>query len=164
MPSNKRQWVLRVLLLLTLGFIWGNSLLPVRQSLSFSDASAHWLSTFLDPDSPIARFLLENVRKIAHFAEFSLLGVELCLLKGARSRTLCGAAQTLSAGLWIAVADEALQMISARGPRISDVLIDLGGVVHGMLWVLACTALWQYVRQKRTAAPCAAFTETKKGE
>ena len=145
-----------LLLALTLGFIWGNSLLPVHTSLEISGSSAHLLELFLDVSSPFGRFVIENVRKIAHFAEFTLLGIEIYLLHCGGRRSLRGSVWVLSAGLWVAVADEALQLLSQRGPQIGDVLLDVGGVLHGVLWTLAVLSLIGCIRKRRAAKAAAA--------
>ena len=79
--SKKRVWnlLLGVLLAATLCFIWGNSLLPRRDSTELSMGLFNWLRPSLlavGLDWVDEHFL----RKLAHFTEFALLGCELAAL------------------------------------------------------------------------------------
>lgn len=117
-----------VLLALTLVFIWGNSCLS--QDVSGSESGGLY-NLF----SPIFNFIFgEGVithavfRKLAHFSEFLLLGLEVNYLYynlfGAKKEKL---AEIISAGLFVAVIDETIQIFSGRGPAVVDVLIDYSG-------------------------------------
>ena len=133
----KVRWnvVLTVLLVLTLGFIWGNSLLDREESAQVSNG-------FLDRLAPLfEEFGLETeddhwLRKLAHFAEFSALGCELTLLfylnAGVHRRSFlmaCGAA------LLAAVCDETIQYFTGRSAQFGDVLLDLSGAVAAALLI-----------------------------
>ncbi len=90
------------------------------------------------------------VRKAAHFLEYALLGwLTACLAIYLRHRFLPRMPQWLS---WVlptafcllyAVSDEVHQIFSGRGPRVTDVLIDLAGtvcgvcMVHGAVWLVS---------------------------
>jgi len=135
----RKGWVIFVCLLIavTLGFIWGNSLQSRSESKMLSLGVLRLIRPLLD-----AIFSPENVtdhlvRKLAHFAEFGMLGAELILLTHLL-RKLC--VQTvlncLLAGLTAAVIDETIQIFSARGSQAIDVLLDFGGVVTGVFIML----------------------------
>ena len=66
--------LLRLVLIVTLCFIWGNSLLGREDSASLSLGFTAWLHSIGLPVSE------HFVRKSAHFCEFGLLGVETALL------------------------------------------------------------------------------------
>ena len=74
---KKQRIALLIAILLTLGFIWGNSLLSREQS---SDESA-WVLRLVTPVLELfvgkGRVTEHLVRKLAHFTEFALLGFEL---------------------------------------------------------------------------------------
>ena len=75
----------------------------------------------------VARIAEIAARKAAHVFEFFVLA----LLVWALLRLLERKALLLTAvcGLAVAVADEGLQLLSGRGSRVSDVLIDFAGVL-----------------------------------
>lgn len=127
---------LRLTLVATLCFIWGNSLLPGEESAELSGGLASWLNSL---GLPIEGDGL--LRKLAHFAEFGLLGTELTLLLRLRGikgmHNICLSALT---AFFIAAADETIQIFSGRGAQISDVLLDFAGGVTG---ILLCNLLLQ---------------------
>lgn len=127
---------LRLTLVATLCFIWGNSLLPGEESAELSGGLASWLNSL---GLPIEDDGL--LRKLAHFAEFGLLGTELTLLLRLRGikgmQNICLSALT---AFFIAAADETIQIFSGRGAQISDVLLDFAGGVTG---ILLCNLLLQ---------------------
>ena len=131
--------LLILLILLTLAFIWGNSLLPRTESQEISRgllaeicAALETVGLHIDPQND------HWLRKLAHFSEFGLLGVELCLLLWLnRQKSVQGFINCAFAGLAVAVTDEALQLISHRGSQVQDVLLDFAGFVTGLvLWAL----------------------------
>ena len=138
--------LLSLLILLTLGFIWGNSL----KSIPDSQEMSLWLLDLLRPvlDAVFGPETITDhiLRKTAHFTEFALLGAELRLLflllgqRGAQGLT-----NALFAGLAAAVADETIQIFSHRGSQVSDVVLDFSGVLAGAL----LAALAACLRRKR---------------
>ena len=136
-----------LLLIITLAFIWLSSLESASESAEKSEglliAIAPILELFLSAD----RINEHMIRKLAHFIEFALLGGELILLCVIDRRTRPQQViNCLSASLAVAVIDEALQLLSDRGPQITDVLLDFSGAVFGILFVLLIYVL---VRMKK---------------
>ena len=133
----RKRWniVLVLLLVLTLAFIWGNSLISRAESQEISrgllaeicEALEH-VGLHLDPQND------HWLRKLAHFGEFGLLGAELCtlLFLNRRARPQ-GFVNCAFAGLAVAVTDEALQLLSNRGSQVQDVLLDFAGFLTGLL-------------------------------
>ena len=127
--SKFRFRICLFLLVCNLVFIWGNSLLPG----SVSGAISSWLKDtmfwFLSSGSAGTGHGL--LRKLAHFTEFSCLGICFSWLFSMLRRpiglsALCGIA---AAGI-----DEFIQIfVPDRGPGIADVLLDSCGVVFGVL-------------------------------
>ena len=144
--SVRKRWniILGLLVLLTLAFIWGNSLLPRAESQKISRdllaelcAALENVGLYIDPEND------HWLRKLAHFGEFGLLGAELCalLFLNRRARPQ-GFVNCAFAGLAVAVTDEALQLISNRGSQVQDVLLDFAGfavglLLYGTMWMLA---------------------------
>lgn len=132
--KHKEKWLAGVLLVLCLAFIWGNSLLPAEESGQVSGRLSQILAAIFGSWAVEAEWLF---RKLAHFAEFALLG----LLLGWNEILHRGKATVLAAflGLLIAMADETLQLFSAgRAGMVSDVWLDFAGVLGGLclLWLL----------------------------
>ena len=145
-----KRWniILGLLVLLTLAFIWGNSLLPRTESQEISRgllaeicAVLENVGLHIDPQND------HWLRKLAHFGEFGLLGAELCtlLFLNRRARPQ-GFVNCAFAGLAVAVTDEALQLISNRGSQVQDVLLDYAGFLTGLL---LCGLLCGIIGRKR---------------
>ena len=130
-----------ILTALLLVFIWGNSLLPGRISGAFSQWVKDLLSHLFgqpsgDPDT--GHGLL---RKIAHFTEFSCLGMSLFWLFSMLKQKFYF---PLLCGFLVACMDETIQcFIPDRGPAVKDVAIDTAGVAVGIGLLMAGVAIYQ---------------------
>lgn len=133
--TKKRLRLCWLLIILNLAFIWGNSLMPGELSSAFSKLIGRILTFLLGGEMNVVEGQGQGLlRKIAHFTEFSILGVLLSwwvrMLWTSRWKLLllpllCGAAA--------ACIDETIQLfIPGRGPGVRDVLIDTAGVVLGI--------------------------------
>ena len=142
MSYRTKNWltlILVVFIVLTLAFIWGNSLLDREQSTEVSmgllDKIEPYLALFgVEPEDD------HILRKLAHFCEFGLLGLELALLVWLR----CGMglkplALATAASLAVAVTDETLQYFTGRSCQLSDVLLDFSGAFCGIvgIWIIS---------------------------
>ncbi len=130
--------MLVVLIVLTLCFIWGNSL----QSREVSSGASNRLLDLVNRFLSILGFELKNdflLRKLAHFCEFALLAVEIFLLLLIRKGRGAGRAALIC--LAVAFVDEGIQHFSGRACRLSDVMIDfsgaVSGVIHGQVFAFA---------------------------
>lgn len=139
-PREKR---LTALIVLTLCFIWGNSLMPGTLSGRFSDWVGHILGSLLGGtlDTTSGHGVL---RKLAHGTEYLVLSLEVTtLLRLWRRRPW---SLPLLFGTWTALADETIQLfVAGRTGQVRDVWIDLGGFCTGMLLCLALSA-WRRSR------------------
>ena len=143
-------FLLGLLILLTLGFIWGNSLKSIPESQEISLSYLDRLSPFLDAVFGPGRITDHILRKTAHFCEFTLLGAELrllFLLLGQQG--LQGLMNALFAGLAAGVADETIQIFSQRGSRVADVVLDFSGAVFGALVITLITRLCRRRRRRQ---------------
>ena len=89
--------------------------------------------------------LTENqVRKMAHFAEFAVLGALAQLAFGGFIKTRkAGVAFSVVAGLVIALCDETVQLfVEGRSGEVKDVWLDLLGAITGALVLFAIRVLW----------------------
>lgn len=134
---KKQRIALLIAILLTLAFIWGNSLLSREQS---SDESA-WVLQLVTPVLELfvgkGNVTHHLVRKLAHFTEFGLLGFELLFwFSPVRAKRTEGLLLAMAHGLFAAMTDETIQLFSGRGSQLQDVWLDFAGVTTGALLAL----------------------------
>lgn len=127
--------VLSILTVLTLAFIFGNSMANKSQSSEISSGVYDVFKPFFD------RIFGENVithaviRKLAHMGEFFILGIEVCsLFILIFINTIKSFLLSLPIGLIVGIIDETIQIFSNRGASIIDVLIDYSGYM--ILWII----------------------------
>lgn len=132
--TKKRLILCLSLLAMNLAFIWGNSLLPGHISGAFSDWVKNILSAIfpLRPNHAGGGGLL---RKLAHFTEFTCLGLILSwLARMLREKKWEHLLFPLAAGILAAATDETIQIfVPNRGPALKDVGIDTAGVLLGIV-------------------------------
>ena len=133
-----------ILLILTLAFIWGNSMLSREASGAISDGIMSGMNAVAEKlglGSDFFTFMYDQdgdgveeptshiVRKMAHVTEFAVLGLLLYLrLDGAGRRGLTAFGLGAAAG----AADELIQLLFDRGSQLRDVCIDAAGVLLGV--------------------------------
>lgn len=135
------RWALifkTVFTLITLSVIWfifSNSAEIAEVSGGKSALVTAWLNQLLQALSLGLRLSEALVRKLAHFAEYTLLGFWLVLtLRVYTRRVLPYISWPLFLGLATAVTDETLQtFIPGRAGQLRDVCIDFAGVSAGIL-------------------------------
>ena len=97
-------------------------------------------------------FSLHTVRKLAHFAEFSLMGFWFMLCLRVYTRHFVRhVSWPLLCGLLVAVIDETIQLyVPGRTSSTMDVLLDFSGVWCGLfvallilLFIRMCGILWR---------------------
>ncbi len=143
-----------VCIVLTVAFIFYNSAQPVPESQKASASVAETIVS-VAPNGGASldswTSFVNHIRKAAHAVEFFVLGTEFSLLffLFLQKRNLQNVWNVLSLVLCTAVADESIQILSGRGPRVQDVLLDFsGGAVALTLFML----IFLIVRAVRTAA------------
>lgn len=87
------------------------------------------------------------IRKLAHFAEFALLGTFAGMALAQTAWRPRHAFMLLGAGFVVGFLDESLQMLSRRGPAIVDVWLDGFGMLCGLGFTLAFVYLYCSIRQ-----------------
>ena len=141
--TDGKRTALKILVALTLAFIWGNSLMPGAISGAISDWFGAVLSHIFggELDTTHGHGVL---RKLAHGTEYLVLGVELCLLLIPEKPWT-----TLAlSGVMAALTDETIQLfVPERCGQIKDVWIDLGGFAVG---VLVCLLI-RFLYRRKTA-------------
>ena len=144
--------VLWVLVILTVGAIWALSITP---AITSSEQSNVVTMTVVNPPSesasitqeakgPSMTYMITLVRKMAHFAEFGVLGFLWALL---------GLFQWYPAmwlyGLGVALVDEGIQyFVPGRAAAVTDVTIDYCGFFCGFALVMV-VARWLERKKSR---------------
>lgn len=138
-------WLL--LLIVFVAFIFFNSSMPASDSKQASElvtALVSGVCNWLNLDFPQDN-LEHNIRKLAHFLEFAMLGYILCNLFssfGASRKVATG--YILFLGLAIAVTDEYIQLFSpGRSGQITDVMLDFSGVF--VVWLTR--QVWNWAKR-----------------
>ena len=156
LPLKRRRaaLVLMALIACTIAFIWSNSLQNPDESMKRSNIAEEVVRPIILA-IPVEQWHSEDMvtfitRKLGHFTEYFLLGLELMLLAlmirpAFRLRWIW---LLLFAGA-IAALDESLQLTSGRGAAVSDVMLDIFGSLAGLMMMALAAGLYAKGRQKR---------------
>ncbi len=139
----------------TVGFIWQQSTLAPADPAATSDAVGEVIVPIVGGvESPVGSFVDRFLRKIAHFTEFAVLGLESEAYLAHRHTPVLTLLQ-FAFGLLIAGADELLQLFTGRGSAIADVGIDFAGfalAAVALRLLLYAVALFRKKRKGGTRA------------
>lgn len=130
MVGIKKKRLCLVLIIANMAFIWGNSLLSAEVSSAISDFVQWVLGWFFSGQNTQQAGGSGLLRKVAHLTEFACLGLLWC-----RWLLLSGKSPWLGfvPGICTACVDETIQcFVPDRGPRVTDVVIDLFGFALGI--------------------------------
>lgn len=156
----KRRLIFLILTIAWMLVIFSFSAKPATESDELSMSVGHAIGQLLVPDfeswsvreqDAFAERINLPVRKCAHATEYGVLGVLLAgTLIGGRGCSadrgkICPQAMGCFAiGVAYAASDEIHQLfVPGRAGRVTDVLIDTGGVVVGVLIALGFWRLWK---------------------
>jgi len=134
--TEKRIRLCTVLLILNVMLIWGNSLLPGAVSASISRFVRNVIAFLFSGGSGNVGGGGEGIlRKIAHFVEFTGLGLWLSwLVRMLAAKKALWHSLPLVSGVLVACTDETIQwFVPGRACRLYDVGIDTLGVVTGIV-------------------------------
>ena len=144
-------YLFAILSLLTVAFIWGNSLKSIPESSAQSSAVADKIQDVVDPEKKVEPSVFHNlIRKAAHIIEFFALGIfvggfAICLGYEQQKRLI---SMPLLIVLLIAVGDEWIQVYAERGSLVTDVIIDFSGALAGLLMVSMLHQLVVKIKKK----------------
>lgn len=149
--SNKtKKIVMTTLTILLVIFIWSRSMASGENSANQSNAVLQLVNNMFNSLNINLQADGFIIRKMAHFLEFTALGVMLtatysCYVDSYKNVIF----QMLFILLSVPVIDEAIQYISPdRGPQVSDVLLDFSGCMTGLLITIAIITLIRNYRKK----------------
>ena len=138
-------------LIYSVWFIFQNSL-QIAQASGEQSQRVQEILNALAAKVGLGPFSLHTVRKMAHFAEFALLGFWFMLCLRVYTRHFVRhVSWPLFCGLLVAVIDETIQLyVPGRTSSTLDVLLDFSGVVSGLFVALVillffrmCGILWR---------------------
>lgn len=141
-----------VLSALVVAFIFSNSLKGAKATVSQSKSISDVLYNAVGGSISIKKELFHSIiRKVAHMTEFALLGmfiggifIFIYLKNGKKYISL-----PILIGLLVGVCDEYIQSFFTRKSLVSDVLIDFGGVLIGLVITVLATVIINKIRKKR---------------
>lgn len=130
--DNRRKRILLIAVILAALFVWWQSLIPTDGSAS----SSSWITeNIVNPILGLFGVKASHalVRKLAHVFEFFVLSIFTSLLLD------CRPVRCFYAGFTIAFLDETIQVLTKRGPMITDVWIDMIGITAGFIvaWLIS---------------------------
>lgn len=177
-PKVKRKWItvfltlaiiLTVAVLINMAIIFYFSEESMEESGTRSTGVVEKLIHLLHPDyddldwdtrMDIMASTHLLVRKLAHFAEFGLLGfLSTCLVAYVNRRKrwlkpwLEWVIPTVFCLLY-AASDEIHQIFSNRGASVKDVMIDFAGAVTGILLMRAIIAMTRAAKRRKERRKC----------
>lgn len=146
--SKILRFSLIFLVLATLIFIFVQSMLPPAQSAEESNKVGEIVGEIIPPETPVGNYVQINIRKIAHFVEFAILGAEVAFYVMIFERKLTRGLVVYPAAMILAFFDESIQMFSGRGPAILDVWIDFSGFCASSLLIFGCSSLILFIMNR----------------
>lgn len=151
MKSKRFIYILSFLIVLTLVFIWGHSIVPAAVSADESKLVGNWITPMLELFVGKGNVTDHIVRKLAHFCEFFVLGSMIMMLISSFEKiTFLRVSYGVLCTLAVGVIDETIQLAAeGRGARVSDILLDFSGAVTGITVVLIICLIVRKVREKK---------------
>lgn len=155
---KKSQTSLRfraIVFILTAGmiaFAFIHSSMPADLSGEESESVMDFLQYILNFLGVGAELTDHIVRKAAHFAEYTAIGMLLvsCAYSFSRTKPYRYYSQILLTGLATAVIDETIQLnVVGRSGQITDVLLDFSGVIIGAVVMLIFYIIYRKIRKIR---------------
>lgn len=137
-----------------LSFIFSNSAQVGQVSSSRSEKVTQVINEALEKSGSEVHLTQHQVRKTAHFFEYSLLGFIFMLTAHAYGFKKKSLPLALSAGFIIGAADEYLQsLVPGRNSSLTDVLIDFSGFLSGALGALILIYVFTFLYNKYKTEP-----------
>lgn len=138
MNSHIRKYTYLILTILTISFIFYNSTRNGVESTNASNTVLIFLNNLLLNLGININIQAIVLRKLAHFAEFFLLGTFIMFtFESFTGKLLKNLGYTLFFSLLVPVLDETIQLFSVgRSSQVVDVLIDFFGAFTGIIYVI----------------------------
>lgn len=134
MGTDRRLLLCRVLLVLNLAIIWGNSLLSGAESGQMSGGIMAFVMELLRIPESASELVHLIIRKMAHLTEFACLAALISWHSGlVKEKRIHQILLAVLLAMAAALVDETIQLYTPdRGPSLVDVWIDTLGAALGM--------------------------------
>lgn len=142
------QIVLLLLIISTVASIFIQSTKSQKESTEDSDKVGEIIEEIIPPETAVGGYVQDNIRKLAHFTEFFILGLEVSLYVALFLPSLKMMILSYIFGILIASADETIQIFSGRGPAVKDVMIDFLGFIVSTVIIYTVAAVLRIIIQK----------------
>ncbi len=136
-----------ILMVLTVAFIFSRSAMPPERSEAESDKVGDIIGEVIPPQTEVGGYIQLNLRKLAHFTEFFVLGAEVSLFVVLFVKRIKYAALSIPAAAIIALFDETIQIFSGRGPSVKDIWIDVLGFVSAAAIIYTVYIIIYFIRK-----------------
>lgn len=137
-----------LLIIATVSFIFIQSMVPPEESAEQSGAVGEIIGEIIPPETSVGGYVQANIRKIAHFVEFAVLGAEVSVYIILFIRKIKYAAFSFLFAFVMAFFDETVQIFSGRGPQITDVWLDVSGFAASAVLIYTVCSLVCFIRKK----------------
>ena len=141
--------ILLSLIVATVLFIFVQSMLSQEQSKAESDKVGEIVEQVIPPSTSVGGYVQLNLRKIAHFTEFAILGAELALYVLFYLKKLTRGMAIYAIGLLVALTDEGIQALSSRDPSLFDVGLDFCGFAVAATLVFLVWYVFRFVEKRK---------------
>ena len=147
--TERKILLCRVLLVLNLALIWGNSLLSGAESGEMSGGIMAFVMELLRIPESASEIVHLMIRKLAHLTEFACLSALISWhLRLVKEKNVHQMLLAVLLAMAAALVDETIQLYTPdRGPSLVDVWIDTLGAVLGM----TAMQLGYHLKKKKTS-------------
>lgn len=148
--SLRFRIIIFVLTIFMITFAFFHSSMPADLSGEESESVTNFLQSIFDALGLNSQLTDHIVRKSAHFAEYTAIGMLLmsCAYSFNRKRPYTYSCHVLFVGLATAVCDETIQLnVAGRSGQITDVLLDFSGVLIGALIMLIIYTVYRRMKK-----------------
>ncbi|MED9968716.1 MAG: VanZ family protein [Ruminococcus sp.] len=150
--SKRFTVIVFTLTIAVIAFAFIHSSMPAEASKEESEGVLDFLVNFLKGIGISAELTDHIVRKAAHFAEYTAMGILFtsCAYCFDRKKPYRYTPQIMLAGLSTAVIDETIQLnVEGRAGMITDVLLDFSGIVTGFAAALAFYIIYYKIKSRK---------------
>lgn len=151
MKLSKKHYAGIVAILLVLGFIFINSMMNGVISQWISALPKKFVQLFIPYGKYkwLDNFLINEIRKFAHFLEYCLLGILVTKFYYNKKHDFQRLINAICILFSVAFLDETIQIFSNRQSKISDIWIDLFGGICGIIIYTLCRCLKEKVKENK---------------
>ena len=141
------RYVLLALVVASILHAFIQSALPPETSVAESNKVGEIIEEIIPPETKPGTFVQKNLRKLAHFTEFFMMGAFVSLYVVIYWNEKSAYCIHVPFGMLIGFFDESIQILSKRGPSVTDVWIDTAGYLSASAIVFAAWYLALLIRR-----------------